>query len=144
MTSFIRSKKNIETSAYQHSPVLLWLTVLTCACLLYFCRSLFIPITIAAFLALFSSPLVTLLCNMKIPRMIAAFIVVLILVVLCSYIVSVLIEPASEWIQRLPIISDRLTDQVNEVSKSLSDFNKSLIPGNQDKQQGNRTIDSRK
>src|SRR5688572_25726367 len=68
---------------------------------LYFCRTLLLPILVAGFVALFSSPLVKLLLKIKIPRPLAAAFIVGLLVSLISYLSMLLVGPASYWLDKL-------------------------------------------
>ncbi|MDO8336238.1 MAG: hypothetical protein Q7T74_05680, partial [Candidatus Saccharibacteria bacterium] len=64
---------------------------------LYFCRTLFLPVFVAGFIALFSSPLVRFIAGFKVPHALAAALVVILLVVGLSDAFVILVEPAGHW-----------------------------------------------
>lgn len=94
---------------------------------LYFCRTLLLPILVAGFIALFSSPLVRFFSGYKIPHALASLLVVTLLFLGMVFTVVFLIEPASHWLNNLPALGDKLTVQMNNLSESFNTVKMNLL-----------------
>lgn len=95
---------------------------------LYFCRTLFLPIFVAGFIALFSSPLVRLIAGFKVPQSLAAALVIMLLVVVLSAAFVMLVGPAGHWLDSLPLLGEKLATQMSGLSEQLSLFRAQVIP----------------
>lgn len=88
---------------------------------LYFARTLFIPITVACVLALVLAPIVRLLCKVGLPRPLASAVVVLACCGVAAAILFRLSAPAAEWFARLPEAVIRLRYTFSEVVGAIQD-----------------------
>jgi len=95
---------------------------------LYFCRTLFLPIFVAGFIALFSSPLVRLITGFKVPQALAAALVIMLLVVVLSAAFVMLVGPAGHWLDSLPLLGEKLATQMSGLSEQLSLFRAQVMP----------------
>lgn len=95
----------------------------------YFCRGLILPLLIAAFLALFASPAVKVLCKCHFPRPLAAALVILFMLTSAGFAISLLYEPAAQWLERLPVLGSRLASKVEDVTESIDAIKHSVVPG---------------
>ncbi|MDO6746651.1 AI-2E family transporter [Gilvimarinus sp. 1_MG-2023] len=93
---------------------------------LYFAKSLFVPILVAGFVALFCSPLVKLLKILRVPRPIGSVFIIGLLINCIAYVLNLLVEPASRWLQTVPYILHRLKTEVGGVAKPLSALRESV------------------
>lgn len=91
------------------SQAVTFLAVIAFFATLYIAKVILLPIAVAAFIALFSSPLMRLIMKGHIPRPIASALVVALVVSLISYLLSLLAEPAVHWLSALPAVGDRIT-----------------------------------
>lgn len=95
---------------------------------LYFCRTLLLPIFVAGFIALFSSPLVRLLASAKVPHALAAALVVALLVVVLGAAFVMLVGPAGHWLDSLPVLGEKLAAQMNGLSDRFNLFRAQVMP----------------
>jgi predicted PurR-regulated permease PerM len=102
------------------------LTLLAILYTLYFSQTLLVPVVVAAFIALFSSPLVRALRLLYVPKPAAALLVIGSLLGGVGYLCGLLVEPASRWLQVLPRLSDKLA---SEVGQSLASIKKGVMSG---------------
>ncbi len=119
-----------EVEKLQQKTVILLLKFLGVIALLYtlyFCRTLLLPVLVAGFIALFSSPLVRFLTHHKIPHALASLLVVILLFFGLVVTVAFLIEPASQWLNNLPTLGDKLTVQIDNLSDSFNALKTSLL-----------------
>ncbi|MDO3388514.1 AI-2E family transporter [Gilvimarinus sp. SDUM040013] len=86
----------------------------------YFAKSLLVPVFVAGFVALFCSPLVKGLQLVKVPKPIGSVLVIGALLTLVTYVINLLVEPASRWLQTVPYILHRLKSEVNGVAEPLA------------------------
>ena len=110
------------------------LTVLALSYTFYFSRSLILPIILAALIALFASPAVRSLTRVKIPKPLAALLVLIFLTTFIGYSVSLLYNPAAECLERLPLSGEKLAVQVKDMTQSLDTLKTAVLPDDQDKQ----------
>lgn len=119
-----------EVEKLQQKTVILLLKFLGVIALLYtlyFCRTLLLPVLVAGFIALFSSPLVRFLAHHKIPHALASLLVVILLFFGLVITVAFLVEPASQWLNNLPTLGDKLTAQMDNLSESFNALKTSLL-----------------
>ncbi|WP_084004993.1 AI-2E family transporter [Gilvimarinus polysaccharolyticus] len=105
------------------------LSVLAILYTLYFSQTLLIPIFVAAFIALFSSPIVRLLGAIYIPKPAAALLVIGALIGGLGYLFSLLVAPATRWLQVLPTLADKIANEMGEMGESFSAIKKSVMSG---------------
>jgi len=110
-------------------PALKLLALLAVLYTLYFSQTLLVPIFVAAFIALFSSPLVRLLRVVYVPKPLAALLVIVALMGGLGYLFGLLVEPASRWLQVLPDLGDKLVNGMGEMTKSLSSIKGDVSSG---------------
>lgn len=115
-------QQNNEDNQHTHTPTAIkpsrinsasqaikFLAVIVLLATLYYAKIILLPIAVAAFIALFSSPLMRVLIRFYIPRAIACAAVVAVVVSTIAYILSILAEPAINWLSALPDVGDRIT-----------------------------------
>jgi predicted PurR-regulated permease PerM len=90
----------------------------------YFARSFLLPIVLAVLLSLILYPAVRLLRRIAIPEPIGAAIVVLTLAGLMGTGLYQLFEPASDWISKLPRISEQVERKLMNVRRSMEQMSK--------------------
>lgn len=95
---------------------------------LYFCRTLLLPVFVAGFIALFSSPLVRLIARTKIPHALAAALVVMLLILALGATFVMLVGPAGHWLDSLPVLSEKLTAQMSGLSDQFDLFKAQIMP----------------
>lgn len=94
------------------------LTVLVCVVALYVAvagASVFIPVLLAALLSLILAPAVRMLCRWKVPRSLAAALVVGATIACVSALLLSLASPAHDWIVRMPKTLDRIGQAAREL-----------------------------
>jgi predicted PurR-regulated permease PerM len=119
-------------SALRHSAstaAMKLMATLALAYTFYFCRSLILPLILAGLFALFSSPAVRLLGKCKVPKTLAAAIVIAWLLFVAGFGISLLYEPAAQWLDRLPVLGTRLAEKVEGVTESIDALKDSVVPG---------------
>lgn len=89
---------------------------------LYFARTVVIPITLACVLALVLAPVVRFVCRLGLPRALAAGVVVVTVIAFFGAMAVRLSTPAAEWFSRLPTAMLRLRYTFSETVKALQDF----------------------
>jgi predicted PurR-regulated permease PerM len=95
------------------------LFVLACFYTLYFCRSLLLPLVLAALLALLLLPAVRALKRMRIPEPLGAGLVVLALLATVGIGIYKLSGPAFEWVERAPQSLRAAETKLREVRRSM-------------------------
>lgn len=100
---------------------------------LYFCKLIILPILLAGLLALFSSPLVRLLVSVRVPKQVASVLVIACIVGALVYIVGILLEPATRWLQNAPTIADRVIFEIRYFSGPLGLLPESASSGVREK-----------
>ncbi|GAA0854628.1 AI-2E family transporter [Aliiglaciecola litoralis] len=107
-----------KTTASVYLRVLLGLAALYT---LYLAQSLLIPIVFSVFIALLLSPLVRSLQAIYIPRPIAAFVLLFLLIAPFTFLANELAEPAEKWVKLLPKISVHLTEKIDSLSEEFAE-----------------------
>lgn len=87
---------------------------------LYAAKTLILPIFIAIFFALLLNPLVCLLHKLKIPRAVSSAAVVAILLSVTIAAMSLLVEPAQKWINKIPEVSKQISEKIDAASQPFS------------------------
>jgi predicted PurR-regulated permease PerM len=114
---------------YASTTAMKFMALLALGYTFYFCRSLLLPILLAGLFALFASPAVRALVKCKLPKPLAAALVLLLLILITALAVSLLYEPAAQWMNRLPVLGTRLAEQVEDVTDSIDAIKDSVVPG---------------
>lgn len=107
---------------------------------IYFCRSLLLPLLLASLFSLLASPAVRLLVRFKFPTALAAALVISCLILLISAGLSLLYQPAGEWLERLPLLGNRLAEQVEDVTDSINALKDSVAPGSSTQESINSAV----
>ncbi len=95
------------------------IAILALLCVLYFAKSIILPVLVASLIALFSSPLVRLLMGLHIPRALASILVVTGIIIILGYLFSMLLDPALRWVEAVPVIGDRLMFELERAEVPL-------------------------
>jgi predicted PurR-regulated permease PerM len=90
----------------------------------YFARSFLLPVVLAILLSLILYPAVRALKRLAIPEPMGAGIVVLSLAGLLGTGIYQLFEPASEWISKMPRITEQIERKLWNVRKSMAEVSK--------------------
>lgn len=114
---------------YASTTAMKLLALLAVAYTFYFCRSLLLPLLLAGFFALFASPAVRRLVKWKLPKSLAAALVITLLLLVTALVISLLYQPAAQWLERLPLLGTRLAAQVEDVTDSIDALKDSVVPG---------------
>ncbi|MDO3383497.1 AI-2E family transporter [Gilvimarinus algae] len=102
------------------------LAVLAVLYTLYFSQTLMMPVCVAGFIALFSSPIVRGLQVLKVPKPVGAIIVIVALMAAITYVFGLLVEPATRWLQVVPTVMERMSSQMGEVAEPLDALKRGL------------------
>ncbi|HEY7885850.1 MAG TPA: AI-2E family transporter [Cellvibrionaceae bacterium] len=126
--SELRSTEVMYASKLRIIKIVL-LLMLTMAVLytFHFARSLIVPVIVASFIALFASRMVRWLLYFKVPRPAGAAVSIAMLLTLGFYMVNFLSAPAARWLKVLPLIFQRLAEQMNGMSESIIDIKNSVM-----------------
>ncbi len=90
----------------------------------YFARAFLLPIVLAILLSLILYPAVRSLKGIKIPEPLGAAVVVLSLATLLGTALFQLFEPASDWLTKMPRITDQIERKLWNVRKSMAEVSK--------------------
>jgi predicted PurR-regulated permease PerM len=90
----------------------------------YFARSFLLPVVLAILLSLILYPAVRLLKRIAIPEPMGAAVVVLTLGGLIGTAIYQLFDPASEWISKMPRITEQMERKLWNVRKSMEEVSK--------------------
>ncbi|AFV86743.1 AI-2E family transporter [Alteromonas mediterranea] len=120
-----KQKKNLA-GAYpkiaKQTRLLNMLVVFAFIYTLYLAKSLLIPLFFSAFIALLLSPLVAFARKLFVPRTISAGALIAILVTPFTLLALELAEPAERWMHDLPKIAAEITEEIEEISKSIDAY----------------------
>ncbi len=130
---FFQSAKSTITRLPQHqggvrSAPLVILAILAVLYTIYLGRIILMPFCVAAFIALFLSPLVRGLTRLGVPKLLASATVVLLLLFSIGYTASLLTEPAGRWLSTLPVMGDRLTAELADVTGAFDPIKNRVVP----------------
>lgn len=116
--------------AEQQSPmytVSLWLLALALLYTLYFAKSLLMPLVVALLFALLLSPLVAVMKRLYIPRTLSAILLICAIGGPFTLLAIELAEPAQKWAKQLPEVSERLTDQLDDLTGSSAEVPRQTV-----------------
>ncbi len=103
-----------------------FLAVLALIYTLYLSKTLMVPIVVAGFIALFCSRLLHPLLILRIPRALAAALIITGIIALVSYGTGLLAEPASRWLKVLPTVGKEVALYMEGVTEPLSELQESI------------------
>lgn len=95
---------------------------------LYLCKMIIVPFVISAFLALLLSPIVRAVTRVYVPKLLACVLVVGFLLTAIASIADLLAEPAGRWLSTVPLISEKIAFEIEEVTESLGDIREEVLP----------------
>ena len=87
---------------------------------LYSARSLLLPIAVALFFSLLLSPLVSGLKRLHVPRSLSSVLLLCLLGGPFVVLTIELAEPAQKWLEKLPELTETVTEGLTDISESLS------------------------
>jgi predicted PurR-regulated permease PerM len=96
------------------------LAVLAIGAILYFGSVAFIPVALALFFALLLSPAVEGLVRVRVPRALAATLIMIALLLAGAGLVDIVTTPAKEWIARAPQTLRKLEQRIRPVRNALA------------------------
>jgi predicted PurR-regulated permease PerM len=102
------------------SPAVAVLAVLALVAALKFAQSAVLPVLFAIFLALILSPVVELLVRRRVPRILAATLVMTVLLTLVGAALSATWKPARGWLETAPATLDALERKVRPVIRFIA------------------------
>lgn len=103
-------------------PTLLTLLAVVAAC--WLAADLLVPIFLAAFLALVANPLVTLLQRLWLPRALGAAVLILGVLVIAAVLGSLLIAPATAWMEKAPAAMAQIAPRVKSMVSRIDQVNR--------------------
>ena len=96
------------------------LAVLAVGAILYFGAVAFIPVALALFFALLLSPAVEALVRVRLPRALAATLIMIALLLAGAGMVDVVWTPAKEWVARAPQTLRKIEQRIRPVRNALA------------------------
>lgn len=93
---------------------------------LYFASSLWIPVVIALLLALQLSPAVTFLERFYIPRPLSTALLLIAIGGPFTFLGMQLVEPAQKWIERVPEVTAKVNQQLNNIADVIAPADQEL------------------
>ncbi|MGO4779978.1 AI-2E family transporter, partial [Lysobacter sp. 2RAB21] len=87
-------------------------------------QELILPILLAAFFALVGNPILRLLGKLRLPRVLAALIVLIGGLAIAGTLTLQLAEPASEWVRQVPRELKQVGPKLRQMTKPLQDANR--------------------
>lgn len=97
-----------------------YLAILATLYTIYFAKFILLPIVVAAFFALFTSPLVARLERLFLPRAVSAIIVLLGVIGALSFVAMLFTNPAQQWWDKLPEVANSMSSSIGEATQSLN------------------------
>jgi predicted PurR-regulated permease PerM len=122
---------NTSQKTKPNRSIVILLTILVVIAVLYtlyFCRTLLLPIVVAGFIALFSSPLVSMLTRFRLPQAVSAGIVSLLLLVILGGTFVFLAGPAVYWLDSLPELGNKISTQIGGLSEKFDSLRAQVVP----------------
>lgn len=92
----------------------------------YVAREVLLPIVLAFILKLLMQPIMRLLARLRVPRVVASLLVILLLLSIIGGLGELLSTPASDWAKRLPEGFPRLQERVRIISAPLNAMSRLL------------------
>jgi predicted PurR-regulated permease PerM len=96
------------------------LLLIAIVAVLYFGKAFFLPVVMAFVTGTMLSPAATFLEKRKVPRGLAAALIVLAVTAVVGFIVALIASPAMEWSSRLPELGAQLKDKVHVFDRPLA------------------------
>lgn len=109
-----------KLDAYEGKTRLTIISIILVLSVMYFAKTLILPILISVFFALLLNPVVCLLRRIYIPRSIASILVVSAFIISIGTFFSFLIEPGEKWISKVPEITEQLSKKIDEAAKPFT------------------------
>lgn len=97
-----------------------YLAILATLYTIYFAKFILLPIVVAAFFALFTSPLVARLEKLFLPRALSAIIVLVGVIGALSFVAMLFTSPAQQWWDKLPEVANSMSSSIGEATQSLN------------------------
>ena len=119
--------QDIENSKKIVRILLPYLAILATLYTLYLAKTILLPIVVAAFIALFSNPLVSRLECCRISRSVGSVLVLVTIILAVSSIALLFTNPAQQWWQKLPEIANTMSDSLGEATESLKGEEKDYV-----------------
>jgi len=120
-------KNSPQSVTYKCERALYFLSIIILLVIAYMGQILLIPILISAFIALFALPVVNLFIRLRLSKSLASMAVVILLVIIFTYLCSLLIEPSLRWIETTPKIIHQLLSDLKKFSPESSLANADTI-----------------
>ena len=89
-----------------------------------YAKPILFPLVVSFILYLLLSPLVEVMARIKIPRTLASALIVGLLLVIASSAISVLVQPATDWIDHAPESFSKIEKKFKYIKSSLGKLNK--------------------
>ena len=96
------------------------LLLIAIVAVLYFGKAFFLPVVMAFVTGTMLSPAATFLEKRKVPRALAAALIVIAVTAVVAFIVALIASPAMEWSSRLPELGAQLKDKVHVFDRPLA------------------------
>ncbi len=90
----------------------------------YFARDVLLPVVLALLLTLILSPAVRVLNKLRLPEPMGAAVVVVALVAALGFAAYSLVDPATEWIEKVPETLRQVEDKVRGIKQSVQEVTK--------------------
>ena len=96
------------------------LLIIAVVAVLYFAKAFFLPITMAFIVGTMLSPAASLLERYRIPRAVAAILIVVTVGAAVAFVVGLIASPVMEWSTRLPELGARFRDKLHVFDRPLA------------------------
>lgn len=100
------------------------LFLLGCCCFLYFARPFLLPVILAVMLTFLLKPVVRALGRFKIPEPVGAAVILGLLVILLANYITLLTQPAAEWMARTPASLREVEQKVRHLLRPVERLTK--------------------
>lgn len=122
------------------SPALIVIALLGVFYTLYLAQGIILPILVGAFFALFLSPMVRFFSRFGIPKLASSAVILAVALTGLTYLVILLVEPASDWMGRFPLLGDRLQAEIEKPDSALNTITQTVIPSEQSEEQSVQAV----
>lgn len=112
MNDILHSKRKLNF-------LLPYLALLATLYTVYLAKTILLPIVIAAFIALSSSPLVKRLEKLRISRPIGSLIILTLVISILTSIAFLFTNPAQQWLEKFPEIAQSMSESIGKATESL-------------------------
>lgn len=96
------------------------ISIILILCVMYFAKTLVLPVLIGMFFALLLNPLVAVLRKLYLPRGLASIIVLFSFIISLGAALSVLFEPAEAWVSKVPELTRELSSHIDEAAEPFT------------------------